>query len=265
MSNKRPAGVEIFNILTFNGRSIAKKKAVIIKEVPLEVFLNDMRVVTIACTGNHMDELAVGFLRSEGFIRTSEDVERIHISDDANKIYVHARPAVPDSASKRQDSMTVASSGAKGTNSFVGVRALKKINDDSLTVSLQQIFFLMERLLSLASLHDRTRGTHCSALADGKDVIISREDIGRHNTIDMLGGYILLKNIDCSDKIVIRTGRVSSEIVYKVWNLGIPVMISISVPTSMAINMAKEAGMTLIGAVKDGKMNIYSHSKRVVV
>lgn len=263
MLDKHPAGMEIFNILTFNGRSLVETNAMIIKEIPLEVFFNDELVVRIACTGNNIDELAVGFLHSEGFIRTSEDIERIQVADNASRIYVYARPTVLDSVCKRQDCTTIASSGARGTKSLVGVRSFKKINDDSLTVSLEQVFFLMKRLLSLAWLHDTTRGTHCSALADSKDVIVSREDIGRHNTVDMIGGYTLLKNIDCSDKIVIRTGRVSSEIVYKVWNLGIPIMISISVPTSTAIELAKEAGMTLIGGVKGDKMNIYSHSKRV--
>jgi FdhD protein len=90
-----------------------------------------------------------------------------------------------------------------------------------------------------------------------------REDIGRHNTIDMLGGYALLNDMDCSDKIIVRTGRVSLEIVNKVWNLGIPILISLSVPTTAAIHASMEAGITIIGSVRGGKMNVYCHEWRV--
>jgi FdhD protein len=263
MSDKKSAGTEDFNSRTFDGHSLIETEAKIIKEIPLEIFLNDKPVATIACTGNHVDELAVGFLRSEGFISGSEDIERIHIAGDTNSIYIYARPTLNPLACERKDSAVIAFSGARGTKSLRD-RVFKKMQDDSLIISSQKVFFLMERLLSLAWLHDTTGGTHCSALADSKDVIVSREDIGRHNTIDMIGGYALLNSIDCSDKVIVRTGRVSSEIVCKVWNLGIPLMISISVPTSLAVELAEEAGMTLIGAVRGGRMNIYSHSKRVI-
>ena len=94
-------------------------------------------------------------------------------------------------------------------------------------------------------------------------MIISREDIGRHNTIDMIGGYTLLHDIDCSDKIIMTTGRISSEMVNKVWNLGIPVIITRSAPTAEAIRVLEGAGMTLIGYVRNGRMNVYTHQDRV--
>jgi FdhD protein len=81
----------------------------------------------------------------------------------------------------------------------------------------------------------------------------------------MLGGYALIQEIDCSDKCIVRTGRVSLEIVNKVWNLGIPILISLSVPTTAAIHLSLEAGITLIGSVRNGKMNVYCHEWRVNV
>jgi FdhD protein len=122
---------------------------------------------------------------------------------------------------------------------------------------------LVESLIDLSRLHGVTGGTHSAALAHGDSIIVLREDIGRHNTIDMLGGYALLNEMDCSDKVIVRTGRVSLEIVNKVWNLGIPILISLSVPTTTAVHASMEAGITLIGSLRGGKMNVYCHEWRV--
>ncbi len=116
----------------------------------------------------------------------------------------------------------------------------------------------MERFLGQARLHEETGGTHAAALARNGEILVVREDIGRHNTIDMLGGYALLHGVDCRDAVILRTGRVSSEIVHKIWRLGVPSVCSLSVPTTQAVEMARGAGMTLIGSVRRGRMKIYS-------
>ena len=89
----------------------------------------------------------------------------------------------------------------------------------------------MERFLGQACLHEETGGTHAAALARNGKILVVREDIGRHNTIDMLGGYALLHGVDCRDAVILRTGRVSSEIVHKIRRLGVPLVCSLSVPT----------------------------------
>jgi FdhD protein len=124
---------------------------------------------------------------------------------------------------------------------------------------------LMEELLEKSLLHNETHGTHCSALAHQGKIIALREDIGRHNTIDMLGGFVLLQKINLSDAFILTTGRISSEIVYKVWNLGIPAIISHSAPTTKAIELLQKANITLIGYVRGGRMNIYSQERRVKI
>jgi len=123
----------------------------------------------------------------------------------------------------------------------------------------------MREMISRASLHEETRGTHCAALADTSGIIAVREDIGRHNAIDMLAGYMLLNDVDASRKMIVRTGRVSAEIIHKIWNMGIPVAISISVPTTAALRLAREAGITVIGSVRGDKMTIYHDQERVCI
>jgi FdhD protein len=121
----------------------------------------------------------------------------------------------------------------------------------------------MNDFLGQCRLHDLTGGTHGAAFARRAGLIVVREDIGRHNTIDMLGGYALLNDLDCNDIVIVRTGRASTEIVHKVWTLKVPILISISVPTTSAISEAEAAGITLVGSVRRGNLKIYTHERRI--
>jgi FdhD protein len=120
------------------------------------------------------------------------------------------------------------------------------------------ILNLMERFLEQARLHEETGGTHAASLVQNGEILVVREDIGRHNVIDMLGGYALLNGADCSGDAIFRTGRVSSEIVRKILRLGVSLVCSLSVPTTRAVEMARGAGMKLIGSVRRDRMKIYS-------
>ena len=271
---KYPAGIERFDIQVYDSRGFSRTTTEIIREIPLEIFLNDQRVVTIACTGNHVKELAVGFLRAEGLIRTLTDLKKIEVSDERGTVNVYTGKVYP---SPFDTSKTIYSSGARLRRSEgepqypdVGVDPSVRLRGKDGRegapfpfIAPEKVLSLMESLLETSSLHNITHGTHCSALANGNDILVLREDIGRHNTIDMVGGYTLLEGIDCSDKIILTTGRVSSEIVNKAGRLGAPVIISHSAPTSQAIHLSREAGITLIGYVRGGKMNIYSQEGRV--
>ena len=229
----------------------------VIREEPVEIFLNDRKVATFVCTGIHLEELAAGFLRSLGALNAPGDIETITVNLEGSRIDVLTTGKVlsePDSSD-----LFVLSSGAKTKGS--GKRKSPLTSDTS--ISAKKTIEFMEELLSSSLLNKETHGTHCSALADTEKIIALREDIGRHNTIDMLGGYALFAGIDCSDKIIIKTGRVSSEIAEKVWTLGIPIMISHSVPTYEAVGIVKDAGITLIGHVGGGRFKVYSNERRV--
>ena len=157
----------------------------------------------------------------------------------------------------------IASSGARG-KSNIGVLAPLNF-PDGFTVKTSLLLKMMDELLNGSAIHNRTGGTHCSALALRKKITVLREDIGRHNTIDMLGGYALLQNINLRRAILLTTGRISSEIIYKVWNMGIPVIVSHSAPTANAVTLSKRANILLIGFVRKGIMNIYSQERRVII
>jgi FdhD protein len=259
------ADIERFDIHVYNDDGFTKASADVIKEVPLEIFLNGQKVITLACNGNHTEDLAVGFLRSEGFIRDAADLQQLEVSDERSIVSVYTKGETRLPWNEKNAGKTIASSGARSWIRDDISHSPKSLLENRICISPKIVFTLVEKLIDSSHFHKRTGGTHSSALAHGESIIIVREDIGRHNTIDMLGGYALLNEIDCSDKIIVRTGRVSLEIVNKVWNLGIPLIVSLSVPTSSAIYASMESGITLIGSVRGGKMNVYCHEWRVVI
>ncbi|GAI84943.1 unnamed protein product, partial [marine sediment metagenome] len=202
--------IERFDVRIYDGKKLSRVAADIIREVTVEIILNNRKIITIACTGNHLKELAVGFLRSEGVIETLEDLKKVVVSHEEGRVDIFTKKGDKPSISMK----TIASSGSRGDRMD---KIPSGVLESEIAISSHHVLNLMEDLLKSSNLHSATHGTHCSALADVNGILVSREDIGRHNTIDMLGGYSLLEEIDCSDKIIVTTGRVSSEIVTKVW------------------------------------------------
>ena len=249
-------------VIRFDGSGFVMAETPLIREVALRVVFNEDQIMTIACAGKYLDELAVGFLRSEGLLHARQDIENLKVRDGEHVVEVMAIDHRRVKTVAGQGGGSLFSSGARGIalKTKTGKHSLRNLD---LTLELGKILQWMEELVDRSTLHNISHGTHCSALGDCNGIIICREDIGRHNTIDMIGGYTLLHDIDCADKILMTTGRISSEMVNKVWNLGIPVIITRSAPTAEAIRVLKEAGMTLIGYVRNGKMNLYTHTDRI--
>jgi FdhD protein len=245
------------DVTLYNKGEASRIPEPVVREVPVEIFLNNRRVVTIACTGIFLDELAAGFLRSIGALNALGDIESITTSPEGSRVDILTTGETLSTFDS--SGLFVLSSGARTKGSG---KKKNRITSD-ISISAEKAIEFMEELLSSSQLHQETHGTHCSALADTEKIIVLRDDIGRHNTIDMLGGYALLGNIDCSDKIIVKTGRVSSEIAEKVWALGIPIMISHSVPTSEAVGILQDAGITLIGHVRGKAFKVYSNERRV--
>ncbi len=254
-------GLETYPVIRFDGVRFGKAEAPLIREVSLRIVYNHDQVMTIACAGNYLDELAVGFLRSEGLLESVSDIEEMRVLPEECLVEVRTVDHCRVEAMEGQGGGALFSSGARG---IAGRNEDKKnLRDLSMVIDPQKVLRWMDELVNRSVLHNTSHGTHCSALGDESGILICREDIGRHNTIDMIGGYTLLHNVDCSDKILMTTGRISSEMVQKVWNLGIPVIITRSAPTAEAIRILQGAGMTLIGYVREGKMNVYTHQDRV--
>lgn len=256
-------GISSYPVYAYNDQGCSRTHADIIREISLQIFFNERRLATIACTGIYLDELVVGYLKSEGLIGRASDITEIHIDSQAG--IIHILSSAPTPSEKADDPFRghIASSGARSRLSGDLPAPPMPIIQAALHISPEQVLHLLDRFVDLCHLHRATRGTHGAALTDGKRILVIREDIGRHNAIDMLAGHVLLNQWNCSDKAVLRTGRISTEIVYKIWDLGIPIVVSLSVPTARAIEVAREAGITLIGAIRNRSMKVYTHERRI--
>lgn len=250
MKNPISECIERLEISVFDGKRMSRVLDSVIKELSFEIFVNGKHLVNQACTGHHLEELAAGFLRAEGLIDSRDDLVELELSREAPRVDIRIKNRIPGKGFSR----SISSSGARGISGTVPGSAPKA----DFHVSPAQVLQLMKRLMQSSVIHDVTRGTHCSALANPKDIVAAREDIGRHNTIDMLGGYALLNGIDCSDKILLTTGRVSSEIITKARRIGVSMVISHSVATSKAARMAQELNICLVGYVRGGKFRVYA-------
>lgn len=239
--------------------SIRKSSIKVIQEITFTVNVNGKPLAGIACAGINLKELAAGFLKSEKIIKACEKIEKIEINNQKNSanVILKNKRKFPKASVKN-----IASSGARGSSA--NIEKLLPLQAD-FKLKTKTVLKLMDQLLKKSVFHNKTGGTHCSALAQKGKIIALREDIGRHNTIDMLGGYALLNKINLSDAVILTTGRISSEIVYKVWNMGISVIISHSAPTAKAIELLQRANITLIGYVRGGRMSIYSHERRIII
>ncbi|MCX7981872.1 MAG: formate dehydrogenase accessory sulfurtransferase FdhD [Syntrophales bacterium] len=246
--------LEPVKVFRYQKGSYVSGEETIVPERMVQIFLNDNPLTKIACLGVHIDELAVGFLHSEGYVSKNADIKEIKIDWLQMAVYVYTHRDVEISSSVR----VLASSGARMVIEESAEE--REFVPDHLSVLFppERILTLMEEMIEKACVHQITRGTHSAVLADRNGIICLREDIGRHNCIDMLDGYCLLNNIDPSDKCVLRTGRVSLEIVKKLVKMGIRMVASLSVPTLMALELARKSGLILIGRVRDGEMVIYT-------
>ncbi len=262
---KKPSGpIEKVRIVICDTKEASEASAAVIRERMVDIILNGRRVVSVACTGEHLVELAAGFLRSEGIVEDRRDILGLGVTADGDRVEVRVAAGKGRRVLGKKACRTLASSGARGVVAYEDAgTGLKRKASGGPALTPRNVLRLMNGLLRSGDLHDATRGTHCSALATPQKIIVAREDIGRHNTLDMLSGYALLEELSPEDKVILTTGRVSAEIIHKIRTMGVSVIISHSAPTSRAVALAEEFGITLIGYVRNGKMRMYAHPERI--
>lgn len=236
-----------------------------IREVPLTIFLNGREVVTLLCTGKYPRHLAVGFLKSDALITDPAQLLTVDIADEQERITAKVTVSHDPWADGRTIQRSITSGCGKGTNFDRNVATISKRRVESgLRVTPAQILALAAELKNRSTLYGRTRGCHNSSLCTPQKMLLFREDIGRHNAIDMIVGECFLTGMPTEDKMIVSTGRVASEILLKTVRIGVSLLASTAVATSFSVQLARTIGMTLIGNIKADSFWVYNDPGRII-
>jgi FdhD protein len=263
-------------MVTRVGRSAAGgREDVAAAEEPLDVRLQDQSFAIIMRTPGDDRALAAGFLFSERVIRRSDDIGAVEHCRHPDQTKVHhvvnvfLRADAAANALKhleaRRRVVANSSCGVCGRATIDELRSDIPPLTTETRVDAAVISGLPGALRQQQATFDETGGLHGAGLFDRDGgLIASAEDVGRHNAVDkVVGAMLLADRLPLPQAILMVSGRVSFEIVQKAWLAGVPVLAAVSAPTSLAVDLAREAGITLIGFVRDGGFNIYSHQVRI--
>jgi len=235
----------------------------VVVEYPLTVIVNGQELATMLCSPAKLKYLAIGFLSAEGLVNKNGDIEQVRFDEDRSTIEIHISGnfTLPTGCNFGR---FITATSAKGAviYSFADGMAQARVKSE-VTFSPSHIFNLMEDFQGRSEIFKGTGGVHSAALADHEHIMLFSEDIGRHNAVDKIFGECLMEDIPTQDRMLLTSGRVSSEILFKIARREVPVIVSRSAPTDLAIRAANDLGVTLIGFVRGGRMNVYANENRI--
>jgi FdhD protein len=263
-----------------DGRARVKRQDTLAAEEPLEIRVGPggpgrrrPLAVTMRTPGDDLD-LAIGFLLTEGLIRSADDVHTAQLCAGAetpntyNVVDVVLAPGVPEPVTDpARNFYTTSSCGVCGKASIdsVRTRSLFAVADDPLAVPAETLADLPDRLRAAQRTFDRTGGLHAAGLftADG-ELVVLREDVGRHNAVDKVVGWAVReRRLPLAGHLLLVSGRASFELTQKAWMAGLPLLAAVSAPSTLAVELAEEAGMTLVGFLRGRTMNVYTGGHRL--
>jgi len=233
------------------------------EEIPLTIEVNGEELATLLCSPTDLTALAVGFLFSSGIVNNSKSIGKVVIDRERWKASTSIdRPAVPLKMLSRRVYTSGCGKGIIYYNPLDLMLRTARLPIGSPLDALQ-IAESMKAFLRISTEHRETRGVHSCALASSDGILFYKDDIGRHNALDKIIGEALLNSVLLEDKVLLSSGRVSSEIVSKVLRSRIPVVVSAGAPTNQAVKLSQESNLTLICLARGPRMIIFSGEERI--
>jgi FdhD protein len=230
----------------------------LIEEITATIHVNGQEIAVLMCSPVDLEALALGFLYNEGIIQSIDEVRLIHPNAHYNAIDVFLNYL--DFNPPRRVILT---SGCGRGISFQTLTETRPALHTDFATTPEVILDRMRDLHDAAALYHQARGIHTSILGNQEKILVAAEDIGRHNTIDKLTGKALQARLDMRNTILVSSGRISSEMLSKAWQMGVPVIASRSAPTSISVKLAWAWNMCVIGYVHRDKMRVYTHPERL--
>ena len=245
---------EQFEYTRFESGRSQPETGSVVSEALVRLHVNGQELATLMCSPHELDVLALGFLANEGIIDGRADVRLVKVCPSLACVEVWLRDA-----SRELPTQGVITSGCGGGITFADLTAGIEPLASDLHVTPRQI----GRLFGALQGGQETRGVHTAALAEGESLLVVGEDVGRHNTIDRIRGRRLLEGAPTEGRILLTTGRISSEMLNKAARMRIPVVASRTSPTSLSVTLAVAWNITLVGYVRRDSLNIYAGGTRI--
>jgi FdhD protein len=230
----------------------------VIVESPVLLNVNAESWLTFMCTPNQLEALAIGFLYNEGVIDSLDQVAEIHVCDSGDIVDIWLKHNVEKPKEWKR------TSGCTGGYTALDLDSFTPEFYNGVSLKPDHVRNLVERLFESQILYKKTGGVHTSILTDGDRLTLLAEDVGRHNSVDKIAGMLLLRNEDFAKKILLTTGRISSDMLQKSARIGAAIVISRTSPTSMSVDLAEKWGITLIGYARRDRFNLYTHPSRII-
>ncbi|GBF34655.1 formate dehydrogenase chain D [Desulfocucumis palustris] len=222
-------------------------------EMEFTIYVNQKALVTILCTAAKLNYLVIGYLYAEGIISGIGDVASMRVSEEEALADVRLKnPGYKLPALRKL--------GCSGSSVF---KTRGKRVDSELVATPEEVLSLMKRFLEQMELYRLSGGVHTSALSDTGKLLILAEDIGRHNTLNKLQGECLLRGIATRDRLLLITGRISSEMLLKAEKMQTPIVVSRHAPTRNAILLAGDMGIALVGQARCDHLAVFTHPERL--
>ena len=249
-------GVRPVEYILINGAGPEFVSGEVVEEALSCISVNGEELATFMCSPTNLDQLAIGFLYNEGLIDSYDEVASVHISE-SSCVDIFLTHEI------RRPERKIITAGCGGGVTFDDLSGEHDPLASSLTADPETLAALMKSLHAGAELYRRSRGIHTAVLASGKDVLLQVEDVGRHNCIDKLAGAALQANIPTRDRILLSSGRISSEMLNKARRMEIPLICSRTSPTSLSIALADAWNITIVAYLRGNQMRVYTHPHRI--
>ncbi len=253
-------GIHPAQYISLNGADPQLIDGGVVEEALACISINAAELATFMCTPRDLDLMAIGFLYNEGIIDGLADVRAYHVSKNRTCVdmWLHDINYQPP---ERE----ITTSGCGGGVTFDDLSEAHEPLHSDLTATPEQLAGLMRRLHLGAALYQEARGIHTAVLASNDEVLLQVEDIGRHNCLDKLAGAALLNDIPTKDRILLSSGRISSEMINKARRLQTPIVCSRTSPTSLSVALAEAWNMTIVAYLRQDRMRIYTHPERLAL
>ncbi|WP_455222154.1 formate dehydrogenase accessory sulfurtransferase FdhD [Kaarinaea lacus] len=232
-------------------------------ESPLTLYVDDREIVTLMTLGTHPEALALGYLRTQRFIDSVEQIKSVHVDWRTESVKVVTWNGV-EGWDEKLKKRTITTGCGQGTVFSCTLDKLYTVNLPTVTIHQSGIYGLLDNIHQYNEIYKKAGAVHGCGLCHNTDISMFVEDVGRHNAADAIAGYMWLEHMQGGDKIFYTTGRLTSEIVMKVAQMEIPVLLSRSGATHMGLELAQELGVTMIARAKGKHFLVYNGAENIV-